>query len=185
MYSVGNIRYTFEVAKQITFNQNEKCLSTEYINTHSNLLWGCINRHLWNAPLFNIKILGVWCPFCRNKCENLCHEIVTKYLRRNSIQWDQEEWFVKFGHQDVLGGMYPLKYPMDSRLHKTQTSNKNNKPSILKILKIGLKPIEKTKGTFLSLPVGTSTSSFIRRNNTPASFPEQLTRVLLNKRKLI
>ncbi|RHZ69538.1 hypothetical protein Glove_283g76 [Diversispora epigaea] len=79
-YCAGNIRYTLEVAKQIAFNRNGECLSTEYINTRSDLLWRCTNGHLWNAPLFNIKVLGAWCPFCRNKCENLCREIVTKYL---------------------------------------------------------------------------------------------------------
>ncbi|RHZ51566.1 hypothetical protein Glove_476g21 [Diversispora epigaea] len=79
-HCVGNVRYTLEVAKQIALNRNGECLSTEYINTRSDLLWKCINGHLWNAPLFNIKVLGAWCPFCRNKCENLCRGIVTKYL---------------------------------------------------------------------------------------------------------
>ena len=66
--------------KQIVFNRNGECLSTEYINTRSDLLWRCTNGHLWNAPLFNIKVLGAWCPFCRNKCEKFCREIVTKCL---------------------------------------------------------------------------------------------------------
>ncbi|RHZ49863.1 hypothetical protein Glove_510g12 [Diversispora epigaea] len=79
-YCAGNVRYTLEVAKQIAFNRNGECLSTEYINTRSDLLWGCTNRHLWNAPLWNIKVLGTWCPFCKNKREELCREIVIKYL---------------------------------------------------------------------------------------------------------
>ncbi|PKC63455.1 hypothetical protein RhiirA1_238780 [Rhizophagus irregularis] len=36
----------------------------EYINNCSKLLWKCIEGHLWSAPLFSIKNLGNWCPYC-------------------------------------------------------------------------------------------------------------------------
>ncbi|RHZ65127.1 hypothetical protein Glove_319g21 [Diversispora epigaea] len=114
-HCAGVISHTLEIAKQIAYSRNGKCLSTEYKNLETDLLWSCAkghewyasfsgiknkggtwcpycagnvrytlekctNGHLWNAPLFNIKVLGTWCSFCRNKCENLCREIVTKYL---------------------------------------------------------------------------------------------------------
>ncbi|RHZ67239.1 hypothetical protein Glove_302g76 [Diversispora epigaea] len=80
-HCVGNVRYTLEVAKQIAVSRNGECLSTEYINTRSDLLWKCTNGHLWNAPLWNIKIRGTWCPYCsKYKRENLCREIIIKYL---------------------------------------------------------------------------------------------------------
>ncbi|RHZ88067.1 hypothetical protein Glove_26g293 [Diversispora epigaea] len=80
-YCAGNVRYTIEVAKQIAFDRNGECLSKEYINTYSDLLWKCANGHLWNASLWNIKIRGTWCPYClKYKRENLCREIIIKYL---------------------------------------------------------------------------------------------------------
>jgi len=60
----GNISYTIENAKQIASDRNGECLSTEYINNRSKLLWKCIESHLWSASLFSIKHLGNWCPYC-------------------------------------------------------------------------------------------------------------------------
>ncbi|RIA78969.1 hypothetical protein C1645_841925 [Glomus cerebriforme] len=59
-----NISYTIENAKQIASDRNGECLSTEYINNRSKLLWKCIEGHLWSAPLSSIKLLGHWCPYC-------------------------------------------------------------------------------------------------------------------------
>ncbi|RHZ49151.1 hypothetical protein Glove_529g17 [Diversispora epigaea] len=45
------------------------------------LLWKCANGHLWKTSLYNIKNIGTWCPHCsKYKRENLCREILIKYL---------------------------------------------------------------------------------------------------------
>ncbi|CAJ0834508.1 3534_t:CDS:1 [Entrophospora sp. SA101] len=75
-------RYACDIdqAKQIAFSRNGECLSTSYFNNYSNLLWKCVKGHIWHATLNSIKDRNTWCPICRNKYENLCHEIVSKYL---------------------------------------------------------------------------------------------------------
>jgi hypothetical protein len=70
----GNISYTIEIAKQIASDRNGECLSTEYINNCSKLLWKCIEGHLWSAPLFSIKNLGNWCPYCAGNIQSTIEE---------------------------------------------------------------------------------------------------------------
>ncbi|CAJ0630582.1 3469_t:CDS:2 [Entrophospora sp. SA101] len=59
--------------------KNGDCISDEYYNTHTKLEWRCNKGHTWMAQPNNI-IQGRWCPYCPYKLENLCREIVTKYL---------------------------------------------------------------------------------------------------------
>lgn len=40
-----------------------KCLSLEYLNSHSKLKWECSKGHQWEAKPSNIKS-GKWCPHC-------------------------------------------------------------------------------------------------------------------------
>ncbi|RHZ89758.1 hypothetical protein Glove_11g77 [Diversispora epigaea] len=65
-------RLTLEDAKKIAFNQNGQCLSEKYVNSQSPLLW-CCNKGIHDGKH--------WCPYCsKYKRENLCREIVSKYL---------------------------------------------------------------------------------------------------------
>ncbi|PKK66702.1 hypothetical protein RhiirC2_784453 [Rhizophagus irregularis] len=56
------------------------CLSISYFNNYSDLLWKCDKGHIWHATFHAIKNHNTWCPICRNKYENLCREIISKYL---------------------------------------------------------------------------------------------------------
>ncbi|CAH1767417.1 4818_t:CDS:2 [Entrophospora sp. SA101] len=40
------------------------CLSTEYKDNRTPLMWRCSKNHVWSAPLSRIKNLGQWCPQC-------------------------------------------------------------------------------------------------------------------------
>lgn len=40
-----------------------ECLSTEYINAHTKLMWKCVHGHEWEAKPNNIH-QGKWCPKC-------------------------------------------------------------------------------------------------------------------------
>jgi len=70
----GNIKLTIEDMRKIAIERGGKCLSQEYVNTHTKLLWQCENRHQWTAIPSNIK-RGRWCPVCykqnrRKKSDN-------------------------------------------------------------------------------------------------------------------
>jgi hypothetical protein len=52
-----------------------KCLSAEYVNNKSDMLWECKKKHTWTARYSNIK-QGGWCPRCSNyRSEELTREI--------------------------------------------------------------------------------------------------------------
>ena len=51
-----------ELAKK----RNGECLSTEYINAHTKLLWKCADGHEWEAKPNNIQ-QGKWCPICARR----------------------------------------------------------------------------------------------------------------------
>ncbi len=44
-----------------------KCLSTEYKNMHTKLLWECKDKHRWEKPLTKVEHNGQWCPLCSKR----------------------------------------------------------------------------------------------------------------------
>ncbi|RHZ48689.1 hypothetical protein Glove_543g56 [Diversispora epigaea] len=77
----GRPRFSLKDVKQIACNRNGECLSPTYFNNYSDLLWKCAKGHTWYALLREVKNQNNWCPFFRlHKRENLCREIVSKYL---------------------------------------------------------------------------------------------------------
>jgi hypothetical protein len=52
-----------------------KCLSTQYINIHTKLLWECKFGHQWWAPLKCVKYKGAWCPICRKLPKKIMRKI--------------------------------------------------------------------------------------------------------------
>lgn len=60
----GKAKLTIEDMKQLAFNRNGKCLSIEYVNNSTNLLWECNKSHQWLAQPQSIKNKKTWCPFC-------------------------------------------------------------------------------------------------------------------------
>ncbi|RHZ83478.1 hypothetical protein Glove_92g15 [Diversispora epigaea] len=57
------------------------CLSKKYIKSINQYYWKCDKGHTWYTSFSSIKNHNTWCPFCSKfKRENLCREIVSKYL---------------------------------------------------------------------------------------------------------
>lgn len=49
--------------KRIASKRGGRCLSEEYVNTTTKLLWECSEGHQWEATPDNIR-KGSWCPKC-------------------------------------------------------------------------------------------------------------------------
>ena len=47
-----------------------KCLSNNYVNAHTKLLWECAEGHQWEAPPNSIQ-QGNWCPFCAGRGKSI------------------------------------------------------------------------------------------------------------------
>ena len=60
-------RLTIEEMQKIAEKKGGKCISTNYVNAKTKLIWECNIGHTWRAIPANIK-KGHWCPICaRNK----------------------------------------------------------------------------------------------------------------------
>jgi len=56
-------RKTIEEMQELARKKDGKCLSKNYIHTHSKLTWQCKEGHVWDATSHMIK-RGTWCPTC-------------------------------------------------------------------------------------------------------------------------
>lgn len=59
-------RLKIEEMHSIAKARGGRCLSKEYINNSTHLLWECSSGHTWKANANNIKS-GTWCPRCKHK----------------------------------------------------------------------------------------------------------------------
>ncbi|MDP3036826.1 MAG: hypothetical protein Q8N07_03765, partial [Rhodocyclaceae bacterium] len=58
-------KYSIEDMQSIAQQQGGKCLSSEFINTKTKLLWRCAHGHTWEALPGNV-LRGHWCKDCGN-----------------------------------------------------------------------------------------------------------------------
>ena len=59
-------KYSIKDMQEWARKKDGFCLSKEYINAHSELIWKCENGHIWKAPFHSIR-KGSWCPRCKGK----------------------------------------------------------------------------------------------------------------------
>ncbi|CAJ0833731.1 12561_t:CDS:1, partial [Entrophospora sp. SA101] len=57
-----------------------ECLSKKYTKSKDLYYWKCAEGHTWCTSFYVIRNHNTWCPYCKNKYENLCREIVSNYL---------------------------------------------------------------------------------------------------------
>ncbi|MGA7811983.1 zinc-ribbon domain-containing protein [Caballeronia sp.] len=63
--AILKMRDTLERMREIAQERGGRCVSTEYINTNTALLWECANGHQWKAQPASIKRpRASWCPVC-------------------------------------------------------------------------------------------------------------------------
>ena len=59
----GNLRLTLEEMKEVAASRGGLCLSDEYVNSSTHLIWQCKEGHQWKAVPNSVK-RGSWCPAC-------------------------------------------------------------------------------------------------------------------------
>ncbi|WP_179405475.1 hypothetical protein [Burkholderia guangdongensis] len=64
--SADDQRSTLAEAQAVADARGGLCLSDEYVNARSHLVWQCHRGHVWPANLDNVKNKGRWCPDCKN-----------------------------------------------------------------------------------------------------------------------
>ena len=79
-------KLTISEMNKIAKSRGGKCLSNNYINGRTNLLWLCSKGHKWEATPENIKG-GTWCPYCAGKKTDLKSSL--KYLHpKLASEWN-------------------------------------------------------------------------------------------------
>ena len=75
-------KYSIELCQEIAVKMGGSCLSTKYINSKTNMLWECGEKHQWNTTFGSVYNLKTWCKICyeNNNRHNLkfCQEIASK-----------------------------------------------------------------------------------------------------------
>lgn len=59
----GTAKSTLEEIKELAKERGGKCISENYKNDMSKMIWSCSENHTWSATPNNIK-RGKWCPTC-------------------------------------------------------------------------------------------------------------------------
>jgi hypothetical protein len=76
-HCAGKAPLTIEGMQELAETRGGKCLSTEYCNANSTLLWQCEAGHQWEAVSKNVKNADSWCPHC---CMHIGEELVRMSL---------------------------------------------------------------------------------------------------------
>jgi len=75
-YCAHKVRLTIEQMHEIAKMRGGRCLSTEYIDLNTKLIWQCKEGHVWESNPANVWS-GSWCPFCSS---GLSERIARKYF---------------------------------------------------------------------------------------------------------
>ncbi len=87
----GSEKLTIDEMKELAKDRGGWCLSPQYINANTKLLWKCEMAHQWEATPASVKS-GSWCPLCSvNLSERICREyfenIFSKPFPKKKPSW--------------------------------------------------------------------------------------------------
>ena len=111
---------TIESMQKLAADRGGECLSKEYVNSQTNLLWGCKYGHQWRARPNAIR-LGSWCPECTAGLgEKISREFFEQIFKRNFPR-AYPKWLVnEESHRMELDGYCPslkLAFEHQGRQH--------------------------------------------------------------------
>lgn len=106
-YCAGTVKGTLEKCQSTAKDRGGTCLSTEYVNRNTMMLWRCREGHEWNAPASIVLSQGSWCPYCSGRhngslerCQSIAKErggeCLSKEYRRSNIPM---LWRCSEGHE--------------------------------------------------------------------------------------
>lgn len=107
-HCAGNVRKTLDEIQAFAAQKGGKCLSEEYQNANSYLLWECSEGHQWQSRWNDVAHRGSWCEPCSRKERRLgievCHEIAAKnggkcLSEEYTLVKDKYLWECASGHQ--------------------------------------------------------------------------------------
>ena len=150
----GRQRKILEDAKKVAEKKEGECLSTEYINARTPMMWRCINNHMWYATYDNVSRVS-WCPECneangeletRKIFEKLTGKIFLKTKgifinKKLELDGYNDEIKIAFEHQGIQHYQYMPFFHRngESDFHKQQERDQLKRDECLKL---GIRLIE-------------------------------------------
>jgi hypothetical protein len=117
----GTIKKSIKDCYKIAELKNGKCLSSEYINSNSKVIWECEKGHTWDATYYSIH-QGDWCRECLNIIEEIEGEI----------------WKVIPEHKEYMVSNFGRAITMKSGIKKLYNSSSDRNNFYYKITRVGL-----------------------------------------------
>lgn len=117
----NNEKITIDIIQQIVNNKGGKCLSEEYINMETKMLWKCADGHEWYAVLRNIIHGNTWCPQCRyflreEVCRKLLENMFDKKFIKIKPDWLKNDKGYKL-ELDCYNESIPLAIEVNGEFH--------------------------------------------------------------------
>ena len=101
LQSANAKRGSLEEFQKLALERGGKCLSTEYVNQNTKLLWECANGHRWEAVPGSVKA-GAWCRECTKltteQAEAVAEERGGRLLSEEQTSGDKLRWECANGH---------------------------------------------------------------------------------------
>lgn len=101
------LRKTIDEMQKVAKKRDGKCLSKEYKNMNSKLLWACSKGHSWEASPGSIIHRKSWCPYCSGKMGTTIETLKALAQEKNGLclskaytgALKKHIWQCKNGHQ--------------------------------------------------------------------------------------
>jgi len=93
IYCAGKTKHTIEEMQEIAKNRGGKCLSIEYINSKTKLLWQCHKKHEWWAAPSDV-MHSHWCPYCDDSlAEKICRGYF-EFIFKKKFRTKKPKWLI-------------------------------------------------------------------------------------------
>lgn len=99
--SLNRKRLTLSEAKQLAANKNGKCLSENYKNTKTNLMWQCEFNHIWEARLDHVK-KNHWCPDCAGRRKLSIERFLDKVYLVHDDEYNYDKVVIIDSKTDII-----------------------------------------------------------------------------------
>jgi hypothetical protein len=121
--SFNRFRLGIEKCRQIAKERGGECLSTEYVDCKTKMLWKCKYGHTWET-IFDVIICGCWCPTCAYKYpinEHRCRVIISSIFNKVFIKCKPFKNINKRYELDCYNGELKLALEYDGYQHIEMT----------------------------------------------------------------
>lgn len=82
-YCGGTAKLSIKRMHAVARSRKGKCLSTQYINNRTKLLWQCAKEHTWEATPTDVMDRRSWCPHCAKNKKHTIEEMQQLAASRN------------------------------------------------------------------------------------------------------